>query len=234
MRAKQYMVRYLRGYILGIPPAISFFLCREGRLPKVSFFWASLMVREIIMSWPVNNCMAQWDICHYDAICPSPLTVLDQTERCLCFSSSPQHYLLFTEGRQTHKEADAEEEKWSCKNSAIWQYAHLEASFNLFFCSFIIKSVTGRPLGDACNVRLHGNCVNVRLKYTNKSWSLSGGMRQRELSDASKSVFGAKLTCHRQRDRGAKILLLYLSPSSLSSHPLSAFLTLSVAVFKEI
>lgn len=203
------------------------------------------MEREIIMSWPVNNCMAQWDICHYDAICPSPLMVLDQTERCLCFSFSPQHcHLLFTEGRQTHKEADAEEEKWSWKNSAVWQYAHLEASFNLFFCSFIIKSVTGRPLGDACNVRLHGNCVNVRLKYTNKSWSLSGGMRQRELSDASKSVFGAQLTCHRQRDRGAKILLTFpsvqpshflsLSPSSLSSHYLSAFITLSVAVFKEV
>lgn len=45
-----------------------FFLCREVRLPKVSFFWASLMEREIIMSWPVNNCMPQWDIRQYDML----------------------------------------------------------------------------------------------------------------------------------------------------------------------
>lgn len=44
------------------------FLYREARLPKVSFFWASLMEQEIIMSWPVNNCMPQWDICHYDIL----------------------------------------------------------------------------------------------------------------------------------------------------------------------
>lgn len=45
----------------------SFYLfCGEARLPEVSFFWASLMEQDIIMSWPVNNCMPQWDICHHD------------------------------------------------------------------------------------------------------------------------------------------------------------------------
>lgn len=43
-----------------------FFFCWEARLPQVPFFWASLMEREIIMSWPVNNCMPQWDISHHD------------------------------------------------------------------------------------------------------------------------------------------------------------------------
>lgn len=72
--AKQYTVcwaerKYLRNttcyfFLVFFP----FFLRREARLPEVSFFWASLMEREIIMSWPVNNCVPQWDICHHDML----------------------------------------------------------------------------------------------------------------------------------------------------------------------
>ncbi len=51
------------------------------------------------------------------------LMVLDHTEKCLCFSSSPLYcHLLFTKGRQTDKEADAEEKKkWSYKIGATLQ-----------------------------------------------------------------------------------------------------------------
>lgn len=89
-RAKQYVVRQgWEDISKGIPPAISFFLCEEGRLPEVSFFWASLMEREIIMSWPVNNCMAQWDICHYDMLYVlHPWRSLTKQRGAFAFSSS--------------------------------------------------------------------------------------------------------------------------------------------------
>lgn len=97
----------LRGYMWGSPPAISFFLVlrREVRLPKVLFFWASLMEREIIMSWPVNNCMPQWDICQYYMLYVlHPWRTLTKQKGCLCSPSSWQSRALFT-GRQIQKRA---------------------------------------------------------------------------------------------------------------------------------
>lgn len=70
----------------------------------------------------------------------------------------------------------------------------------------------------------------MRLKYTIKSWSLSGGERQGGLWDATKSVFGAELTCHRCVDWGAKNLADFSFGSSISL-PLSlAFISASRAL----
>lgn len=69
---------------------------------------------------------------------------------------------------------------------------------------------------------LHWDCLKTGLKYTIKSWSLSGGERQGGLWDAMKSVLGAKLTCHHCVRLRSKNLADFFCSSSISL-PLSLF-----------
>lgn len=74
-----------------------------------------------------------------------------------------------------------------------------------------------KPLANVFNVILHGSCVNPRLKDTINPWSLPGVERQKELLDASKSVFAAKLTCHRRGHLEQKPCWVFLQFNHLTS-----------------
>lgn len=87
--------------------AIFFFhLCKEVRLPEVSFFWAPLMEQEIIMSWPINNCMP-----FMGHMSIGMLYVLHPwwsltKQRCFCFFSPFPHLQydsVFTKSKQTNE-----------------------------------------------------------------------------------------------------------------------------------
>lgn len=177
------------------------------------------------------------------------LTVLDQTERCLYFSSSPLYcHLLFTEGRHRHtctrRQMQRRKEKGSLKTSwYVLQNAYLKAIFLICFCSFIIRKPEG-PLGDVCSVGLRGELCKCEVKARHrKSRSLSGGERHRRTP--RKIVLWRKINLSSRRRLRSKKIRLTFPFSSTISLPLSPTfisfiwasqslpLTLSVSVFKE-
>lgn len=118
------------------------FWCWEVRLPKVSLFRASLMEREIIMSWPVNNCMPQWDICQYDMLYVlHPWWSLTK-ERGTAFLPLSLTLLLAIYCRQTNQmEADAEEEKKRSSHKRYCMCCEMHTSrpfLNLFFFYMLV------------------------------------------------------------------------------------------------
>lgn len=84
-------------------------------------------------------------------------------------------------------------------------------------------------MGDAFHVKRHGNCVQARLKWTNKSRSLSGGKRQRESCDASKICLRRKINLSSLSGKNPAVFLQFnhptgfIRPYHLSSPTLGPF-----------
>ena len=255
--AKQYTVcwaerKYLRNTTCYFFLFFFFFLRREARLPEVSFFWASLMEREIIMSWPVNNCAPQWDICHHDMLYVlHPDGPWPNREVPLLFRLLPCTVICYLLKADTHthtrRQMQRRKEKASLKTFRyVLQNAHLEAIFLIRFCSFIIRKPEG-PLGDVCSVGLRGSRANARLKRAIENPDPCQVVRGSEdRRTPQKIVLWRKINLSsRRRLRSKKKIRLTFPFSSTISLPLSPSLisfiwasqslplTLSVSVFKE-
>lgn len=163
------------------------------------------------------------------AICPSPWWSLTTQRSAFAFLLLPYTVIcyLLKADKQTRRQMQRRKKNGAIKSVPPYSVCcKMHTVFIFCFLFFYHKK---------CNLKAIRRCLwcgtgtNTRLKYrySIKSRSLSGDERQGELSDASKSVFGAKLTCHHRGDWGAEIRLtfpsvqpshfLYLSPSSLSS-----------------